>query len=93
MSFSYYSRIKIFGFDDYGNQVFTEILPSINKNVELPTIVTGTGTHYLMTQEYTFTATTLTKNRRGYFNVYNNSYEYQPTNHWIYITKIIGYKY
>lgn len=91
--FTNYSRVKIFGFDDYGNYVSTEFLPNISKNVELSTIITGSGTHYLSTQEYTFTATALTKNRRGYFNVYNNSYEYQPTDHWIYITKIIGYNY
>lgn len=92
-SFTNYSRVKIFGFDDYGNQVFTEFLPNVSKNVELSTIVTGSGTHYIKTQEYTFTSTSLNKYRRAFTNIQGNEFYYNPTNHWIYITKIIGYKY
>ena len=90
-SFSNYTRVKIFGFDNYGNQVNTEFLPAINKNVELISIVTGSGTHYIFTQEYSFSSTTLTKYRKGYSNIQNETYSYNGDGT-MFITKIIGYK-
>lgn len=92
--FTSFKKIKIFGYGLYNGikiNVSTEFIPSTANRPSLVAFITGTATHYILTQEYSLASNKLSKYRKGFLNVIGGSYELDPTDKSIYITKIIGY--
>lgn len=96
-SFTNYKRIKVFGYYNYNKgeiktNVEVEFQPNVSIRPSIYGFVVGGATQYLFVQEYNLSSNKLSKYRSGFSTIKTNGYEVDSVNHYIYITKIIGFK-
>lgn len=103
-SFANYKRFKIYGYYSYldGNtssnvktQISQEAVYDTSKKIPLIGYVVGTGTLLQLNEEISISGNKLEIYRRGYTvlaNASNIGYTLNPTDQYIYITKIVGFK-